>query len=347
MSYGELIIYLADGTVQTHELEKDTTAIGRSTGNDVVLPTSSASRYHAHIVVEKGRATFVDLGSVNGTFIGDKLLEPNASVALAGGEQIRIGDVRLVYTPPGGTVFSKDIPQMDETLPAAPLRPELQSVLEEPQQSVAPGSRMQLVLTLENLTDTIRACDIEQTLVDADWIQPSAATVRLEKREKTVVLIQLHPPRGPEVKPGDYELVVTVTPHDAPEQAVRHTRTLEVVAFHGLSMAVHAANQPGKFIVVVQNLGNVAADIQLDGWHSQRALKFDFADADLSLAPGETAQVGLEVQPRQRKRGKDGTPFAVVACSTGVTGYRAAVPAYYAGTDKRGGQATVADTIVS
>ena len=191
---------------------------------------------------------------------------------------------------------------------------------------------MQLGLTIENLADGARTFDVELSGVDAEWIKASRHEVRLDEGEVSEVLIQLRPPRGPEMKPGRYVLLVTITPHDAPEQAVQQTRHVEIASYHGLTLAVRPASQSGAFNVVIENQGNVAANVQLGGWHLKSALKYEFAKTRLSLAPGKSGEVNLRVRPRQGKRLREPTTFAVVARSLDASGYQAAVPAHYAGS---------------
>ena len=69
------------------------TTLGRDLGSSVVLDDSYASSQHA-VLTFRGRAWYVeDLGSTNGTHVNGA---PVAGVAaLAYGDEIRIGDVRL------------------------------------------------------------------------------------------------------------------------------------------------------------------------------------------------------------------------------------------------------------
>ena len=48
--------------------------IGRLEGNDLILDHPSVSRVHARLWIEAGRVYLEDLGSSNGTFIGERRL---------------------------------------------------------------------------------------------------------------------------------------------------------------------------------------------------------------------------------------------------------------------------------
>ena len=66
--------------------------LGRVQGADLVIRDARASRRHAELMPEGERAALRDLDSANGTLVDG---EPVADVLLTGGEEIRIGGVRI------------------------------------------------------------------------------------------------------------------------------------------------------------------------------------------------------------------------------------------------------------
>jgi DNA-binding winged helix-turn-helix (wHTH) protein len=85
------------------------TILGRDPGAGVFLDDPSVSRRHARIVVSDGGATLEDLGSKNGTRIGEKKVETREPIA--DGDQIRIGSVALtlrVFPMPDSTLTGVD-----------------------------------------------------------------------------------------------------------------------------------------------------------------------------------------------------------------------------------------------
>ncbi len=86
-------LILADGS--EHVLQ-NSCSIGRTPGNDVILPQDKISRRHALIhAQEHGRFCFVDLGSSNGSYInGRRVVQP---VILKDRDQIDLGPVRIVF----------------------------------------------------------------------------------------------------------------------------------------------------------------------------------------------------------------------------------------------------------
>lgn len=76
-------------------LEPGETIIGRDPGAGLYIDDPSVSRRHARIFVKEGSATLEDLGSKNGTQIGDRRIE--AAVPLDDGARIRVGSVPLTF----------------------------------------------------------------------------------------------------------------------------------------------------------------------------------------------------------------------------------------------------------
>ncbi|HEX6464425.1 MAG TPA: FHA domain-containing protein [Vicinamibacterales bacterium] len=78
--------------------------VGRGADASVWIDAPGVSRHHARIVVRQGEATLEDLGSKNGTYVGDSRV--SIPHRLVNGDQIRLGSVVLTFRipePPGST----------------------------------------------------------------------------------------------------------------------------------------------------------------------------------------------------------------------------------------------------
>jgi len=78
--------------------------VGRGVDASVWIDAPGVSRHHARIVVRQGEATLEDLGSKNGTYVGDSRV--SIPHRLVNGDQIRVGSVVLTFRipePPGST----------------------------------------------------------------------------------------------------------------------------------------------------------------------------------------------------------------------------------------------------
>ena len=68
--------------------------IGRERGNQIVLPSDSVSRRHCRIDKRKAGWIIKDLGSTNGTYVNDELVE---EYQLRRGDQVKVGDTIFKY----------------------------------------------------------------------------------------------------------------------------------------------------------------------------------------------------------------------------------------------------------
>src|SRR5262245_21109117 len=99
MVYGRVDVYWPDGPMESYPLDKVSVAIGRSSGNDIVLDTTAVSRYHISLTHKDNQVVLEDLESVNGTYLDGDRLKPHDQIVLNGGEEIQLGDIRVIYHP--------------------------------------------------------------------------------------------------------------------------------------------------------------------------------------------------------------------------------------------------------
>jgi len=77
------------------DVAKPMVTIGRTPNCDVIIDHTTVSRQHAAIKLEEGRFRLYDLGSTNGTFLGEqRVREP---VTLADGATVRFGEVECIF----------------------------------------------------------------------------------------------------------------------------------------------------------------------------------------------------------------------------------------------------------
>ena len=86
-------------------LTHDWLSVGRSSDNDIVLRDLEVSRHHARLRRSDQGWMLEDLGSTNGTIVGNRKLTPFLSCPVRNGEQVKLGNIKLLieYTPEGGS----------------------------------------------------------------------------------------------------------------------------------------------------------------------------------------------------------------------------------------------------
>ncbi|MDA8020433.1 MAG: sigma 54-dependent Fis family transcriptional regulator [Thermoanaerobaculia bacterium] len=81
-----------DGTTRTYWLGRGINRIGSRPGRGIVLAARGVSKRHALLIIEPDRVSVEDLGSKNGTFVGERRID---SSVLQAGDILRFGPVRL------------------------------------------------------------------------------------------------------------------------------------------------------------------------------------------------------------------------------------------------------------
>lgn len=77
--------------------------VGRTPNNDITLPSSQISKFHAYFRSIGGALEVADAGSRNGTWVGVQRLQPKAApIAVKSGDRIRFGHFEFRLLDAGG-----------------------------------------------------------------------------------------------------------------------------------------------------------------------------------------------------------------------------------------------------
>jgi len=119
---GQLVIRLESRVVQQVDLHPGALILGRLPGVDVVLGHPLISREHAELRREGPDLVLTDLGSANGTFVGETRLLPDQPHLLAPGAVFRIGPFLISYEAEvhgSGVAGEREPVEIPEDEPAA------------------------------------------------------------------------------------------------------------------------------------------------------------------------------------------------------------------------------------
>ena len=163
-------------------------AIGRQDGNDVVINDVKASRKHCVIKQNKGTFRISDLGSQNGTWLGQNRIKDGI---LALGDVVRIGSTFIRLLPDDVEVADGErlpmaavIIEEDEELPPAPANPSgVQTTLAVRAVGSGPLSK-QLSPLMEATVHVPLPGGAPQTLGDVVLLDRKSRPVKIDKREK-------------------------------------------------------------------------------------------------------------------------------------------------------------------
>lgn len=328
MFYGRVDVYWPDGPVESYRVNKPAVAVGRSTGNDIVLDTTSVSRYHIKFSFDEYQAQLEDLDSANGTYVDGVRLPPHEPYPLRGGEEIQIGDIRLIYHPPSAAT---ELMVSEETTQRVVLtRPTFRAELTGPDMAVAPGAHAQAVLTVENTGEDADHYFLEIDGLPKGWVRIDRVELALDPGESGQAVLSFKPLRRSETRPGDYPFVVRARARSRPAETIDVPAVLSVLPYSGFGMALEDGHlSDGEpFKVYLHNQGNTSLTLDLGAMDPASALTVQLASRRVQLRPGERQTMVGEVLLRRRRLwgGPVQREFFVVARSHDPSGFIAAVP---------------------
>jgi hypothetical protein len=300
MVYGRLDVFSPDGTFATFPLQAARTSIGRSNLNTIAIDNETIAAKHTEITFSDGQACLVDSQSQGGTFVDGRRLEKGESRPLYGGEEIFIGNLRLIYhfyddTPTRPVIVPEEATQRIEAK-----TPDFVVDVFGPEQAVAPGAHVAAQLAISNTSPASERYRIEVSGLPRDWLRVDRTEIEVAPGQIGDVIINFKPTRRPESTPGKYKVVIITRASRAPDAALRCEVVLEVLPFGGFGMALEETHlQAGeRFRLYIHNQGSAVLPLTLTARDKLHKLRFSLPTPNLTLAPGQRRVVEGTAQAR-------------------------------------------------
>lgn len=297
---GHLEVYLPEGVVEVFELHKPIIAIGRSTGNDLVLDRNGISRYHATISKEDQQWVIKDLEAVNGVYVDSFRISASDPFILRGGEEIQIADVRLVYIPPQVADADTVPTRLEDTAQVMQTNDVLLHV-DAPNMVIVPGSHGKASISLENLTGEEQLYTLEITGLPKEWYRLERNKILLEPNGQSIVLANIKPLRRSDTKPGEYPFTVTIRREESEDAPISVESSVQVGVYSGFGILMGSqyieANQ--QFRLFTHNQGNAPLQLSLRGVDSEGLLAIAIYKPELVLAAGARESIYGTVKPHK------------------------------------------------
>ncbi|MFN8375279.1 MAG: protein kinase [Anaerolineae bacterium] len=317
-------------------LDRDVLMIGREQGNNIMLEGAQISRNHARIDRgNDGRVRITDLGSSNGTYLGNMRLNPNTPYEWRPGQMARIGEfwvkleTAVATQPPPGQPAQAGQAAMGApglVLPAAgpqPLNSAVYSVVppaaaasNTPQAttarinakllsdiiSVQAGGRTIITVEVFNQGSVVDHFSAEVRGLPQDWYTLPPEAVQLLPSQRNNLLISLHPPRHSRSTAGVHPYDILIRSRNAPNEYVTRPGKLQIEPFYGLETAVYPKRlrQLGAFDVSVTNSGNTQENYSVNASDPEQSLEMVVDRPQVQVPPGQTEKVLVRVRPRMR-----------------------------------------------
>ncbi len=302
MAYGRLDVYSPDGSIQVFALAESTVSVGRSTGNTIILDNNTISRYHFKLSMDDGRVYLTDLESANGTFVDGVRLELEARQLLLDGDEVTIGNLRIIYHEVDDTPTVKLKPLDDTTQRVEMALANFYIDIQGPEQAVAPGAYISAELVITNTSESDERFRVEVSGPPDDWIRIDRPTPLVAAGETALVVLNFKPSQHSSSTPGDYSVSVRVFPKSNTNDVLEAHLNLHVLPYSAfkLSLEKQALAAGDRFQLLLHNQGSRSLSVALSGLSREQALNFRFAVSQVDLVPGQQRIVEGEVRPQRR-----------------------------------------------
>jgi hypothetical protein len=320
MAYGRLDVFFPDGNFRSFPLVNPTESVGRSPGNTIKLDAETISRYHFSIINQRDGVTLADLDSQNGTYVDGVKIPDGENVPLRGGEEITLGELRIIYhtmdemptQPMSALEDTTEIIQRDD----APFYLSIQP----PPIAIPPGSHASAELTIMNTSDERGYYIITVTGVPRSWVRLDRPRALLEPHESGQVVINVRPARQPDTAPGEYTISVSVREESSPEYMAQATTRVHILPYGGFGVALDAdeIDAGQRFQLHLHNQGSADLPLVVSGSNRTDAVELEFLSGqEVTVGPGQRHLLQGYARPKQRQLfGEPQTyPFDIVVRS--------------------------------
>jgi predicted component of type VI protein secretion system len=326
MDYGRLRVTLPGGETREHTLDSPSAYVGRDATNHITLDDVSVDRRHARLTIESGRLLVEDLGSANGTVLGDARLAPHTRHVVEDAQVLRFGRVMVQFLPgaalqsagahaamAGGPAASA-APAAGASHPRAAAHAGIGLAVNPSTVQLAAGASTGLALTVHNRGSVVDDFALRVEGLPAEWVSLNQSRVSLVPAARGEVLLTLRPPRSATAAAGEHVFFVVATSRERGAEA-RAQATLSLLPFEGLEFAIQPTRSTGSFRARLMNTGNAPAMVTLSGRDAEDRLEFTLGEAQVELPPG--VERTLPVRVKDKRRGLLGTdevlPFKLEA----------------------------------
>ena len=276
---------------------------GRLETNEAKLDDDQVSRQHLRVDWNGEQAYITDLGSSNGTHLAGQRMLPHSPTPWSFRGHVSVGSYWLRLEAP--EVASRLL--VGVALDAASERLVLQA-----------GSAGVVRVTVANLGRLVDHFNFRIDGIPAEWVRGPTDAVQLNPGVQTAVMLTVMPPRNASATAGKREITVVATSREHTDNTASAKGTLTIEPFAQTTLNLKPLRKSARtkttFTASLTNNGNAKLNYALYCEEDEPQLGFKFAAPLLSLEPGESRDVPLEVTASFKLLG--GTqirPFRVIA----------------------------------
>lgn len=176
--------------------------------------------------------------------------------------------------------------------------------LEQPSLAVAPGEQAHCVVQIRNTGSIVDQFAVDVIGDAQKWATAEPRVVNLMPGDVGTVALTFAPPRSADARAGQTPFGVRVKSREDPEGSVVDEGVITVAAFMELRAEVTPRTSHGRMNgrheLVIDNLGNAPAEVELIATDTEERLSFRFRQPTLTVDPGTAAFVPFTARPHKR-----------------------------------------------
>ncbi len=319
-----LVIYSEEFPTRVIPMEKNVVTIGRDPEVDIVLPSDKVSRRHVRL--ERGLGNtyrILDIGSKNGTYVGNYRLINNIAEIWEKSETLRIGNFWLRIEEaedPDAKVYRRKRVTVDEgefstdggdgavvlaPPPPPPPPAELEKIgvtVNGSLLQVIPGSSTTLPIEVINRSDVVDHFRVEVVGLPANWVTQPADSLYLLPSKRDTTSVTFHPPLNTTSSAGGHAFEVRVVARAQGINSPSIQGELQVEPFYNFITDLEPERIKGarRTELSISNTGNTFATYTIQARDREQAIQFEMEGKQYTLAPGQTERVTLRPVPKKR-----------------------------------------------
>lgn len=347
-------------------LTRPSVTLGRNLNNDIVLPVEGVSRYNTRLQASSLGWGVTDLRSVNGTWLNGRRLPAEEPVPLPRGAVLRIGPYEIVLKGPdaasaGGEALRRESPLSERPRPTTPVfipsrsgadqappgrSPQMpgggQVVSEQPTQAavqlaplalhmardaivVEPGQRVAVKVDVENRSDQEDRVTLRVFGLDPGCIELPTEFMTVPPHQSSAITFAVRPPATYNAPAGRQHLRIEMVSQRYPDLKAAISARLILSGFEA-ELESPEVRLPGRTVVTIRNIGNMAAEYKVAGKDLQRFIRFRGERENIQLQPNQTARVEMILEPSQSSWFGGGEKYPYQIEVTATNGGRQVLP---------------------
>ncbi|MFZ0545306.1 MAG: protein kinase [Candidatus Promineifilaceae bacterium] len=313
-----LLIAQSGESPESVTLEKDNYTIGRSSTNDIVLTGEGISRNHLRIErTPDGGWRVVDLGSTNGSFLGDNRLLPDIPERWEPGQALRIGlyaiNLQKIDRPAGplgvpaagaaGTYLATE----QSPRPAFNVPGQLGLVINPSNIDVTPGNRADIQVELLNQGSTVGHFIVSVEGLYPEWVTVPNHALQLLPGASGALPLTIHVPRESRATADQrhFQVVIRREGDSHPLTTADCQLTIQPFSQFSMDMRPLRLQSGGVCRVLVKNEGNTPMSFGISGRDPAESITFLAAGSpaspgSLTVGPGERETMDLQIKAKER-----------------------------------------------